>query len=162
MRHAKSDWDAAYGADHDRPLNGRGRRSARVMGRLLTSVATVPDLIVTSTAVRARTTAELAAAAGEWAADIVLDPRLYGSGPDTAIEVAAETPPVDTLMLVGHQPAWGALATALTGERVDMKTATIAVIGFSFHDWEAIGSARGRLVEVHQPADHVGSRLDLD
>ena len=44
MRHAKSDWDADYGPDHDRPLNERGLRSARLMGRVLAEEGLVPDL----------------------------------------------------------------------------------------------------------------------
>ncbi len=60
MRHAKSDWDADYESDHDRPLNDRGLKSARLMGRVLADEGLVPDLIISSTALRARTTAELA------------------------------------------------------------------------------------------------------
>ena len=52
MRHAKSDWDADYGLDHDRPLNDRGLRSARLMGRVLADEGLVPELVISSTAVR--------------------------------------------------------------------------------------------------------------
>lgn len=82
MRHAKSDWNADYGRDHDRPLNQRGVRSARYMGQLLSEEGKVPDLVITSTAVRARSTAQLANDAGDWDAEIVLDSNLYGSMPE--------------------------------------------------------------------------------
>ena len=78
LRHAKSDWDADYGADHDRPLNDRGVRSAEAMGRFLAEVGQVPDTVISSTAVRARTTAELAIAAGGWNRSIRTDERIYG------------------------------------------------------------------------------------
>ncbi|MGH3650616.1 MAG: SixA phosphatase family protein, partial [Acidimicrobiia bacterium] len=112
MRHAKSDWDAVYGADHHRPLNDRGIRSARIMGRLLAADDMAPDLVVASTAVRARSTAELAKQAGSWHGEIILEPRLYGTSTETAIQVAATAPPVNRLMLVGHQPTWSLLVSA--------------------------------------------------
>ena len=56
LRHAKSSWDHTELADHDRPLNKRGMRTAPRMGRLLIERDLVPDLILCSTAVRARTT----------------------------------------------------------------------------------------------------------
>ena len=153
MRHAKSDWDAAYGSDHDRPLNGRGVKSARVMGETLAAEGLAPGLVVTSTAVRARTTAELAAEAGNWECDINLESRLYGSGADVAIQVASEAPDVEKLMLVGHQPTWSILVSALSGERVDMKTATVAVL--EFDEWPALDTQSGRLTAVYQPRDYV-------
>ena len=60
MRHAKSSWKAADLPDHERPLNGRGRRDAPRMGRWIARHAAVPDRIVSSTAIRAQTTARLA------------------------------------------------------------------------------------------------------
>ena len=151
MRHAKSDWSADYGRDHDRPLNDRGVRSAEAMGRLLRDEGQVPELVITSTAVRARTTAELASRAGDWDCEIVLEPRLYGSGADTVVTVAAAAPSASPLMLVGHQPTWSILASVLTGERVEMKTATVAVTHFDIEDWSHLPAARGEVVTVYQP-----------
>ena len=108
---------------------------------------------MTSTAVRARTTAELAAEAGNWECDINLESRLYGSGADVAIQVASEAPDVEKLMLVGHQPTWSILVSALSGERVDMKTATVAVL--EFDEWPALDTQSGRLTAVYQPRDYV-------
>jgi phosphohistidine phosphatase len=162
MRHAKSDWDASYGADHDRPLNERGVRSARIMGRVLAEAGLAPDLIVTSTAVRARSTAALASEAGTWKSETRLEPALYGSGTDTAIEVAAAAPDVSRLMLVGHQPTWSLLVTALTGERVEMKTATVAVIEFEIEQWSGLVGAQGKVSDVFQPRDYLGSDVSRD
>jgi phosphohistidine phosphatase len=160
MRHAKSDWDASYGADHDRPLNERGVRSARIMGRVLTEAGLAPDLIVTSTAVRARSTAALASEAGSWKSETRLEPALYGSGTDTAVEVAAAAPDVSRLMLVGHQPTWSVLVATLTGEQVDMKTATVAVIEFEMEQWSGLVGAQGNVTDVLQPRDYFGSDVD--
>jgi phosphohistidine phosphatase len=162
MRHAKSDWDASYGGDHDRPLNERGVRSARIMGRVLAEAGLAPDLIVTSTAVRARSTAALASEAGTWKSETRLEPALYGSGTDTALEVAAAAPDVSRLMLVGHQPTWSLLVTALTGERVEMKTATVAVIEFEIEQWSGLVGAQGKVSDVFQPRDYLGSDVSRD
>jgi phosphohistidine phosphatase len=156
MRHAKSDWDADYDADHDRPLNDRGRRSARAMGKLLAEKGLQPDLILSSTALRARATAMLADEAGQWGSELLLDESLYGSGTGAVIEAAASVPDVGRLMLVGHQPTWSMLVLALTGERVDMKTATVAVVDFDITEWSALPGSRGVLNMVYQPRDHLG------
>lgn len=161
MRHGKSDWNAEYGADHERPLNERGVRSARVMGRVLAAEGHMPDLVLTSTAVRARSTASLAKEAGNWGCEIVLDQNLYGSGVDAAVQAAASSGPVsDELMLVGHQPTWSNLVSVLTGDRVEMKTATVAVIEFDIDRWESLPTVRGEIVASYQPRDYFDTEFD--
>lgn len=162
MRHAKSDWDADFERDHERPLNDRGIRSARLMGRFLTAHDLEPDHVISSTAVRARTTAELAADAGSWRTGIALDAGLYGTGPGAVIERARQAPDVSRLMLVGHQPTWGLAVAEIAGEAVQMKTATVAVIDLDVASWEAIGPGRGSLFAVFQPRDYFGSKWDRD
>jgi phosphohistidine phosphatase len=151
MRHAKSDWSADYPVDHERPLNPRGVRSARAIGEALTARGLDPDLVITSSAVRARTTAELARDAGSWRGAIVLEPRLYDADPSVVIEVAASAPDVDRLMLVGHQPTWSATVHALTAHVVDMKTATVAVIEVAIDEWAHLPGGSGNLVQVLHP-----------
>ncbi len=58
LRHAKSSRKDPDLTDHDRPLNKRGKRDAPRMGRLLKKEHLVPDAIISSTAMRARATAE--------------------------------------------------------------------------------------------------------
>lgn len=155
MRHGKSDWTADYEGDHDRPLNERGVRSAEVIGKVLTEEGETPDLIITSTAVRARTTAQIAAEAGGWECEIVLEPRLYGTGSDQVVQVAAAAPDVNRLMLVGHQPTWSILVSVLTGNQVEMKTATVTSVGFDIDDWSELPSVRGSIDSVYQPRDYL-------
>lgn len=160
MRHAKSDWAADHGNDHDRPLNERGTRSARIIGRLLAAEDRIPDLVVSSTALRARSTARIAAEAGDWGCETLLEPALYGSGADAALEVAASAPDVGRLMLVGHQPAWSTLVFTLTGRRVEMRTGTVAVIPFEIEAWSEVTSMRGTLGKVYQPRDYFDTGFD--
>lgn len=160
MRHAKSDWEADHGGDHDRPLNDRGTHSARLMGRVLSSLDRVPHLVISSTAVRARTTAELAIEAGEWSSELRLDRSLYESGPVGVVEVAAGAPDVGRLMLVGHQPTWSTLVRELTGNRADMKTASVAVIDLGIDGWDELTDARGSLTSLLHPRQFLGSVWD--
>lgn len=160
MRHAKSDWNAPFDADHERPLNDRGIRSARLMGRVLTADEKSPDLVVTSTAVRARSTARLASEAGGWGCEIILDATLYGTGADTAVQVAASVADSEHLMLVGHQPTWSTVVSVLTGEGVDMETATVAEIGFDIQEWGQLPTVRGELMALYQPRDYFGTEFD--
>ncbi|MGH8871610.1 MAG: SixA phosphatase family protein [Acidimicrobiia bacterium] len=151
MRHAKSDWAADYESDHERPLNDRGVRSARVMGKVLASEELIPPVAISSTALRARTTLELAIEAGEWDTELRLDRALYESGPQGVLAVGASAPDVRRLMLVGHQPTWSMLVARLTGERVDLKTATVAVIELELDSWDALPEAAGSLSRILTP-----------
>jgi phosphohistidine phosphatase len=157
MRHAKSDWEADYGIDHDRPLNRRGVESARLMGKVLRTEGLIPDLIISSTAARARSTAELAIEAGEWDTTLRLDRDLYESGPTGVLQAAATAPDVGILMLIGHQPTWSMLVTKLTGEPAEMKTASVAVIQLDLDSWDRLPSAEGSLVRVIAPRSHTGT-----
>jgi phosphohistidine phosphatase len=160
MRHAKSDWDADYGTDHERPLNDRGIRSSRIMGRVLMAEGHAPDHVVASTAVRARSTASLAKEAGEWSCEIVLDQSLYGGGADAAVLSASAVTGSEQLMLVGHQPTWSILFSVLTGESVEMKTATVAVIDFDIDRWKELPSVKGAVAAVYQPRDYYDTVFD--
>lgn len=162
MRHAKSDWNAEYGADHDRPLSERGVRSARIIGRVLAAESKEPDLVVTSTAVRARSTASLAREAGQWDCRIELEPALYGAGAETVLQVAAGASDGQRIMLVGHQPTWSVLVSLLTGDRVEMKTGTVAVIDFDIDHWADLPGQDGRITAAYQPRDYFGTEFDRE
>ena len=73
FRHGKSDWDADYNVDHERPLAKRGIKAAKRMGKYLAELDEIPDIVITSTAVRAKTTVELAMKAGAWSSEFRLD-----------------------------------------------------------------------------------------
>ncbi len=159
LRHAKSDWDAAYGSDRDRPLNSRGMRSARLMGRMLKAEELVPDLILSSPAVRARTTAAVAMESGTWHSQLLIDERLYSGGVEGTVSAVRELGEVGSLMVVGHQPTWSQLVATLTGQHADMKTATVALIALD-GPWSALGPGTGALVNVIQPRAHFGGPWD--
>jgi phosphohistidine phosphatase len=109
-------------------------------------------MAITSSAVRARTTLELAAAAGGWETIIRVSPDLYGASPRGALETAASAPDdVERLMLVGHQPTWGSLVHHLTGGSVEIKTATVVGIDLAVSTWADAAEARGSIAYLLQP-----------
>ena len=147
MRHAKSDWDAAYDIDAHRPLSARGRLAAATMGRVLASMGRAPDFILTSPATRAHATAEMAVAAGAWNTDVHVIDALYGGGPHAVLEALRSVPPPSTrVMVVGHEPSWSAAVSVLIGGGdVRMPTAAVAGLEVLVRSWAAIGPATCRL-----------------
>jgi phosphohistidine phosphatase len=153
LRHAKSDWDAADGEDFDRPLARRGKKAAALVGRFLRAVDCVPDAVLTSSAVRARTTVELAAAAGGWDCPIGDSRRLYEASPEGVIEEIrrVEGSPA-RLLVVGHEPTWSALVSLLIGGgTVRLPTAALAAIEVEAASWAALTPGSGQLAWLVTP-----------
>jgi len=107
------------------------------MGRFLTDAGTVPDLVLSSTAVRALTTVELAAEAGGWDCEIVTRPDLYASDPERVLDAIGEiNGVVDRLLIAGHEPTWSTLVGWLIGGgRVRMPPAAVACLDLPHGDW---------------------------
>ena len=154
LRHGKSDWDADYGADHDRPLAERGQKGARKMGRFVTTARLVPDRALTSSAVRARETLATAAESGGWTGPARVTEALYGADPEDVIAEVRRTPDdADTLLVVGHQPTWAALVSVLIGGgAVEVKTATLARVDLAVDRWADVAPGRGTLALLLPPA----------
>jgi phosphohistidine phosphatase len=137
MRHAKSDWGATFESDHERPLARRGTKAARRMGRFLAASGTVPDLVLSSTAVRALTTVELAAEAGRWDCEIIASDDLYASPPERVLHtIGSIEDGIGCLLIAGHEPTWSTLVSWLIGGgRVRMPTAAVACLDLPHGDW---------------------------
>ncbi|GAA5207698.1 SixA phosphatase family protein [Microbacterium kyungheense] len=134
VRHAKSDWGDAALSDHDRPLNDRGMRDAPVMAARLAATGFRPDVILASTAVRARTTAE--AFAAELGVAVSLDPELYGA-PAGALLAAAAATGAASVMVVAHDPGMSVLAGRLSGDGIGhMPTCAVATFTWTQDDWD--------------------------
>lgn len=153
LRHGKSDWDAEFGHDHERPLNARGRKAAKRMGRFLAASGTLPDRIVTSTAVRARTTLEIVREAGGLTAPVRETRDLYGAGPDVLLgEIRTADEAADVLLLVGHQPGWGeTVGRLIGGGSVRFPTAALARVDVEVARWRDVTFGRGELIWLVPP-----------
>ena len=115
VRHAKSSQHSTELTDKERPLNGRGERDAPFMGNLLRSMGVNPDLVVTSPAARARTTARLLAEKLAYPREkIRVNAELYAGDEEEILRLVQSTDnAVNQLMLVGHNPTLTILALAL-------------------------------------------------
>ena len=155
LRHAKSSWKHEGLTDHDRPLNKRGQRDAPRMGRLLRERDLVPDRIVSSTAVRARTTAAEVAVAAGFEGEVVLFENLYLAAPTVYLELAAELAPGDRrVMFVGHNPGIEELVELLTGDAATMPTAALAWIELPVEAWSEVDKrSRGKLHHLWRPKE---------
>jgi len=154
VRHAKSSWKDHSLADIDRPLNKRGRRSAPDMGRRMSDQGHKPDLIVSSPANRAFTTArKIAKETGYEASDIVIDKRMYFSGTGGMQELLEELDDrYQKVMIVGHNPAMTGLLYDLADSSVfNMPTCAVAVIGFDMSSWADLRSTDGDLLGYDYP-----------
>ncbi len=152
LRHAKSDWDADYGPDHERPLAARGVRDAKRMGRYLADAGPLPDVCVTSTAVRARTTVRLAHEAGGWTAPVVEADALYAASLRDVLDVVRSLDDADAVVLLaGHEPTWSSAVGAFAGRAVSMPTAALACITFDVDRWAEVGWGAGTLAWRMKP-----------
>lgn len=126
MRHAKSDHPAGV-PDRDRPLSPRGAGDAAAVGRELTRFDAVPDTILSSPAVRAATTADIARRAGGWDAPVTLVDDLYGGGVGAVL--AALGRGAGRVLVVGHEPTWSmAVERLIGGGTIQMVTAAVACL----------------------------------
>lgn len=120
------------------------------MGRVLSAIGEDPDEVITSSAVRAHSTAVLAVEAAGW----VVTPKplesLYGASAGEVIDVIRGRPEAaGKVLVVGHEPTWSNLAALLTGASVRVATAT--AVGIDLDSWEGVGPDMGSLVYVLPP-----------
>ncbi|MBT8423266.1 MAG: histidine phosphatase family protein [Gammaproteobacteria bacterium] len=155
LRHAKSSWDDAGLSDFDRPLNKRGLRDAPRMGALLRERDVAPQRIISSTAVRARCTAELAARElGIDESDIRLTDELYHAGAGTMLDVLTELgDDKDCVILVGHNPGITSLANFVASDaRIDnLPTAGFFYVESDISEWPELRDKPGKLVFFASP-----------
>ena len=153
LRHAKSSWADSSQDDWERPLNDRGQRDAPRVGQWLRERAIVPDLILTSDAVRARTTAQAGATAAHYARDIVTDPSLYLADPGETLDaVSRVSDDAVTVLIVGHNPGLEDLVQVLTGESHGMVTAALVDLELSIDHWRDLdGTTEASIVATWHP-----------
>jgi phosphohistidine phosphatase len=155
LRHAKSSWDFTELSDHDRPLNNRGKRDAPRIGRKLLKERLIPQLIISSSAIRAYSTAEKVAKACGYEREIVVDSSLYGSGYIAYLNVLRiQNDQLHIIMLVGHNPDSEQLLEILTGRMVTMPTCTVACVKLFIRKWKELNAqTKGELVSIWRPKE---------
>lgn len=129
-RHAKSDWKDFSLSDHERPLNTRGERDAPLMANILKAKGISPELILSSPATRAKTTAKFyhETLGGK----LSFDEQIYEASHMTLLYLVQEMfENVDSLMIVGHNPGLTGLNDMLSDKSIyNLVTATVVAIEF--------------------------------
>jgi len=155
LRHAKSSWKNSELADHDRPLNKRGKRDAPRMGELIVREALIPDLIISSSARRAKKTTQLLVEETGYAGEIIFERDLYAAWPEAYIETLSLIPDeFEAVMVVGHNPGLEDLLEILTGEVERMPTAALADVSLPIKHWRELSfETKGELVNIWRPKE---------
>jgi phosphohistidine phosphatase len=160
LRHAKSSWKDTSLPDHDRPLAGRGRRAAKAIARHLREHGIEPELVLCSSAQRARATLErIEPALGTPAVRVEGD--LYAaSAPALLARLPGVPDPVESVMLIDHNPALQDLALDLArrsptaGElAAKYPTTALATLEFSASNWHELDHGTAELVALVRPRD---------
>jgi phosphohistidine phosphatase len=154
MRHAKSSWDNPAWTDHDRPLNDRGDRDAPRMAEVLKERGLIPSRIVSSTANRAKTTAEIVAKSIGFTGEIVLEPRLYLASPADWDVIVKQLPDEhETVLCVGHNPGIEQVLRKWSGEEIEMPTAAIAIVDVTVSQWDQYDRHGLTVTDVLRPKE---------
>ena len=157
LRHGHSEADPSL-ADGERPLSAQGRRDARRLGSLLRRLNLTIDLVLSSPALRARQTAELAAkgtGTGGGSAEVRAEPRLYEPKADGYLEVLRSLPArAGCALLVGHNPAIRQAASALLAcgpEAIRFPPAALACLEAPAENWAALQAGSCALLWLVTP-----------
>jgi len=157
FRHAKSDWADTSIRDFDRPLNKRGLNNAPAMGKLLKSKGMIPALVITSTAMRAKTTAELVTTEiGIKPQKLVYEKELYLASAQEIFLLIKDTPSeYDSVMIVAHNPGLTELLNRLTGGNnyvANIPTCGVAELRFE-GEWNKLASGKCLLEKFLVPKE---------
>jgi phosphohistidine phosphatase len=160
LRHAKSSWEDPGLADHDRPLAPRGRRATKLVAKHLRREGLAPAFVLCSPAARTRETLECIAPALGDEVPVQVERELYGASDGDLLERLRAIPDtVESVMLIGHNPAVQGLALNLAGsgrelESVERKYPTGALATLTFKgSWRELGPDAAKLVGFVRPRD---------
>ncbi|MBN2756639.1 MAG: histidine phosphatase family protein [Bacteroidales bacterium] len=156
MRHAKSDWENSNLSDFDRPLNDRGNKAAPLMAEEIIRLDKLPQIIISSPANRAKSTAQLFAKKIGIENDIIFERNFYSGYIDDIVEfVKSVDDKFSRIMIVGHNPTMESLVSYLINNRpyIVMSTAAIASINFDIKKWSKLKFGTGSLEWLIKPKD---------
>ncbi|MDN5868725.1 MAG: histidine phosphatase family protein [Candidatus Nitrosocosmicus sp.] len=161
LRHAKSSWKNKKLDDHGRPLNKRGRSEAIKMGKYLNKMSILPNLIITSSALRAIETTKYVCKHARYENLVEVNSSLYGSNMDNYISVISTAfKTEEKLLIVGHNPVLEELVSFIANKIITLPTCTLVQINLIFENRDSISLYdifRSEIVNVWQPKDPIES-----
>lgn len=155
MRHAKSSWKDDSLKDHERPLKKRGRKDSMRMARVIVDNNLTPDLILSSTAVRARETVEILAKELAYPGQILFSDELYMGEPQDYVNALREiNEDPNTVMIVAHNPGLEAYLQIIDGEIESVPTACLGHLVLVLDAWQDISlETMGDLIGLWKPKE---------
>lgn len=155
IRHAKSSWDDSAIEDFDRVLNERGLKDASLMGEILKGKNVMPDLIISSPALRAIKTAELIAKEVDYKKIITPNQYLYDAYVTSLQETVSYINDTnDVVFLVAHNPAVSALAYMYCNLKENLSTTSVVEIDFYCNSWLDVSKENSKLITYDFPKNH--------
>lgn len=157
MRHGKSSWKYDQYSDHDRPLAKRGRTDVPRMAMLIRDEDLVPDIILSSSAKRARETTELFIDASGFDGLAYYYRSIYHGDVGDYLELIQDIDNrYEIVMIVGHNPGMEELLSNLTEFMEWLPTSSIAQVSFTFKEWKSVGNdILGTLENLWRPREIV-------
>ncbi len=154
IRHAKSDWGNPSVSDFDRPLNKRGNANAPEMAQRMVKQNIYPNLIVSSPALRAITTANYFAK--EWGMDknnIQKDENIYEAGLKNLLNIVNHLDnQYEVVVMFGHNPGFTDFANYLSDVNIyNMPTCSIVMLEFPFDDWNLVSGSTAKVLLFDYP-----------
>jgi phosphohistidine phosphatase len=155
MRHAKSSWDDPSQSDHERPLNGRGRKEAPEVAHRLVELGWVPDLVLSSDSERTRETWECMENVFDDTIEVRwLESFYHGTMNDVLEALEDVDDDVECIMVLGHNPGWEGVVSWLASEFITMTTANAALLGADGESWdEVLEQGAWELIDVIRPKE---------
>jgi len=156
-RHAKSSWDNPATGDHARPLNDRGRRSAKAIGQWLRDNQYEPALVFSSDAARTRETWALIAPSLENAPQPVWLAELYHAPAQTMLDALRTAGDAPAVLMLGHNPGIAGFASMAARQPPrhdrfrDYPTAATTIFDFDVTDWRDVDWGTGTVVDFIIP-----------
>lgn len=157
IRHAKSDRNDPTLNDFERPLNKRGEKNAPLMGEILASGRVRPDLILSSPAVRAKTTAKIIAEKVGYSTDkIIYEESLYLAERDVIEHLIQKiSSSINTIFIVGHNPGLTLFAEYISGDAIgNIPTSGIVAVRLKNGGWKNLGRDSAELIFFEYPKKH--------
>jgi len=155
MRHGKSSWKDDSISDHERPLKKRGRRDTKRIAEEIDKNDLYPHIILSSTAVRAKETAEILIDTLDFENRIIFSDQLYMAEPEDFIDVLSQlNDDYETVLVIGHNPGMEALIQIIEGDIECLPTAGLGHLVLAIDSWQDISlDTMGDLVGLWKPSD---------
>ncbi len=157
IRHAKSSWEDMQLSDVERPLNKRGFRDAPFMAKVFQAKEKTPNLLISSPAVRAHTTAQyFADVYGIPHSNISIENKMYlGDEENTINIIQALDNDMDTVCIFGHNPNFTHLANIFSKNYIpNVPTCAIVKIEADINEWSAWNTDTASMTQFHYPKQY--------